>query len=100
MLNLELSFSICNYLTQQFLTENIVRYSNKFDTNLGDYLIDTGEIPRYMIEGKGLYYIENISRLNISSRNEGTLLEIILADYIKDFDLIEKKLVEYNREKG
>jgi hypothetical protein len=99
LLNLELSFSICNYLTQQFLTENIVRYSNKFDTNLATYLINGG-IPRYMIEGTGLYYMKNISRLNISSRNEGTLLEIILDDYKKDFDLIEKKLVEYNREKG
>jgi hypothetical protein len=99
LLNLELSFSICNYLTQQFLTENIVRYSNKFDIRLATYLIDF-EIPHYMIAGTGLYYMKNINRLNISSKNEGTLLEIIIDNYKKDLDLIENKLVEYNREKG
>jgi len=97
LLNLELSFMICNYLTQQFLTENMIKslykYTPEFTTDMKT------KIPDYMIDMRSVYYKEIIEKLKIPSKNEGILLELIQNDYIKDLDKLDKKRSEYSAER-
>ena len=100
LINLELSFSICNYLTQQFLIENVVVYKYKFTPTMINYLdtlIDLDNNPQY-IEGNDLYYNKIIQTLHISDNDNKILLGNIGIENIKKSKNLKIKLDEYNNE--
>lgn len=101
LINLELSFSICNYLTQQYLLERVVEYKYKFTPEFNTYLdneIDLLHNPQY-INGNNIYYNMNIKKLNISNDDNMILINDIFEDYIIKYDKLTKNLAEYNKEK-
>lgn len=100
LVNLELSFSICNYLTQHYLTENVFRNTNKYSNNYNIWL-DNIMRPIFPIRSMtDLYYNTILNRLLISSQNEGILYDLIGNEYTTKIRNMIDKVTEYNNELG
>ena len=102
LLNLELSFSICNYMVQQFLTENIIRFKNKFNNMIFNNTINNNipqNVSTYILQNRYLYYRENIDRMNIPSKNEYNILQYMINDYNRTIYNYIIKLEEYDEER-
>lgn len=98
LVNLELSFSICNYLTQHYLTENVFRNTSKYSNN---YNIWLDNIMRPIIPIRSmtdLYYNTILARLSIPSQNEGILYDLIGNEYTTKIRNMIDKVTEYNNE--
>ena len=102
LVNLENSFVLCNYLTQQYLTENLLRFDSFMDTK--KKLTDVLEFMKKhfkvdsLTDFKNLYYNKHIHSLTIPE--EDYMLNIIdLKENIKNqIKKLKEKLKKYKEE--
>jgi len=102
LINLELSFSICNYMTQQYILEKVLKMRYDFTPNFNNFIdrmIDLNTNP-YMIDCNDLYYNRIIGYLNISSYDEKILVVNIIEEYRIKYNDNIKKIDEYKLEKA
>ena len=101
LVNLELSFSICNYLTQQYLLERIIEYKYKFKSEFNTYLDKTVNLQynAQLINCNDLYYNMILSVLKISDNDNNILIVKIIKDIDNKMTLLNNLLLSYKLEK-
>ena len=101
LVNLELSFSICNYLTQQYLLERIIEYKYKFKSEFNTYLDKTVNLQynAQLINCNDLYYNMILSILKISDNDNNILILKIIKDIDNKMTLLNNLLLSYKLEK-
>ena len=101
LVNLELSFSICNYLTQQYLLERVLEYKYKFTSEFNTYLDDIGNIKynAQLINCNDLHYNIILPWLNISDNDNNILIVKIIKDIVNKKKLLDILLLSYEKEK-
>jgi hypothetical protein len=101
LINLELSFSICNYLTQHYLTENVFRntnkYGNEFNTWIDRRILPVNDPIRSMTD---LYYNTIMNQLQIPQENQAILFQLIRAEYATKLNIKRAKRNEYIAEQN
>ncbi len=109
MKNMKTSFKVVKYLTEQYLTENMLHFSDSFTSEMFTEIIDFSDIDyKYRnIDLVDIYYNKIISSLNVSSTNIGIIKNEILillkdkqfknranmAKYTKELDTLKDKKI-------
>lgn len=99
-IDLELSFSICNYLTQHYLSESVFRNTHRisgYSRFMIDGLINPNDGIRSMTD---LYYNVMLPQLRIPSANQGTLYDLIVQDLNGKINSCNDRIQEYLNRAG
>ena len=101
--NLKSSFAVCNYITQQFLSEKMYDFNNNFKYVDLDNILNLAN--KEMIDFKNVYLNKILNTLNISKNNNDIVVNDVIRklnvefdDLIKEFNLKEniKNDIQFN----
>ena len=98
LVNLELSFSMCNYLCQQYLSDYMFRHRYNFVNSFNVRYMDV--FPDRMKNKKSVYYIECLinARINLNSNNHNNILNSIVINYKLELNIIRQKIKTCEKE--
>lgn len=95
--NLKVSFAICNYITQQFLSEKMYDFNNSFKYIDLDNILTL--IKKQKIDFKNLYLNKILNTLNISKNNNNIVINDILRKLNNKFNDLTKEFYILNEKK-
>lgn len=87
--NLQNSFVICNYITQQFLSEKMYDFNDSFKYNDLDNILKL--INKNMIDFKNVYLNKILGELNIPRKNNDIVINDIIRKLNNEFDELVTK---------
>ena len=88
--NLKTSFAMCNYITQQFLSEKMYDFNNDFKYNdLNNILI---LVNKQKIDFKNVYLNTILNTLNILKDNNDIVINDIIENYKNKNNILAEKL--------
>ena len=98
LVNLELSFSMCNYLCQQYLSDYMFRYRYNFVASFNNRYPDL--FLNRMKNKKSVYYIECIiyDIIIFNSNNHNNILNSIVENYKLELNNITQKIKKNKKE--
>ena len=95
--NLQNSFVICNYITQQFLSEKMYDFNDSFKYNDLDNILKL--INKNMIDFKNVYLNGILYTLNISKENNDIIIDNIMRELDNNFHKLNNELKILNEKK-